>query len=374
MTGKPRRILALFLLAACCFSLAACGSSGSTETRDAVSLWLVEDAAPAAVLEELAEAYNAGLGRSNLLRVQVRAFPDEESLAAAFETARPDLLLCPHERAFSLYARGVRQDISHLLTDQSAQYPDFLERYSPSVGRAYFPIGFETQLLYIRDDAADAADRDLLTLLEQAAQYGAEEGRPFMTADSFAALLYDMLLSWETELHGERWTDTANLRYLSAYNQLADAAFTGGLAGFDIPAAALVEGGALPCGVAFSTSLRQSELESCTVFSMPRLQEGSEYLAQALGLAVTAREGRDLRSVAGFISWLGTEDRLGRAALKSGLVPAAGYDALEAEDILQTVLLELAALEAHLPAPGADFTRNRASLEQELRATFTRLN
>ena len=375
MKNPLQKTLILFLLSALCLTCCACGQPGSRDSREAVTLWYAEGSELAAMLETLAEEYNASLGSSELLPVSLRAFPDEDSLAAGFNTARPDLLLCSHSRAFSIYATGVIRDMGEALDGTGPAYPDYLKSYSPCIGNGYFPIGFETQLLYVHDNAANAADWNLMRLLEYTAEYGLEEGLPFMTTDSFSALLYDMLLSWGTELHGIRQLDITNLRYLSAYNLLAEAAFTGGLISSEVPAEVLVQSGYVSCAAINSASLIGADMESCTVFPLPRLQTSQVYLAQAEGLAVTARDGRDLQSIAGFLSWLSQGGRMSVAALGAGLVPAVDFENVEIHGILQTVLLELANEgEAHFPMPESDFYQNRALLEAELRAAMELLN
>ena len=371
---RGRKLWAALLLAALCLTLCACGQKREGPPADAVSLWYTEGTPLAGTLEALAESYNGQLG-DGASPVLLRSFPDEESLAAAFDAARPDLLLCSHERAFALYEAGSLRDAAASLGPRTPDYPALLGRYSPCVGRCFFPLGFDTQLFAANGEGADAAPAGLEALLEQAAARGEETGLPCLTAESFSGLLYSMLLSLGSELHGLRQLDISNPDYVRAYNLLAGAAYTGGLAAFDTPPAALLEAGYLPWAAVRSSSLAASGAGGLSVSPLPRLEAGEVYLAEGIGLAVTAREGRSLRSPAAFLAWLCTPERLARTALDGGLVPPADFAGLEPASPLEAVLLDLAeAGEPHFPMPDADFFQNRDALEAELRAAVALLN
>lgn len=366
-----KRISAALLLAALLLALCACGQKKQTP-KDAVSLWFLEGEPFAGQIAALAESYNRKAD-GDRLPVSVRSFPDEAALAAAFDAARPDLLLCGHERAFSLYEAGILTDAASWLGPSVPDYPEALRLYSPCIGRSFFPLGFDTQLLLT--GPGGEGETDMEALLTRAKSYGSETGLPYLTADSFSDLLYGMLLSQGTELHGLRRLDISEPDYVAAYNLLAGAAYTGGLASFEAPAVELLRAGILPCAAARSSTLAGLEESGLSVAPLPRLEEGAVYLAEGIGLAVTVREGRDLRSPAAFLSWLCAPERLAESALAGGLAPAAAYEGAEAADHLSAVLLRLAREgEAHLPEPGADYPANRAALEAELRSAVELLN
>ncbi len=361
MKRKIRALVALLLLLLCP-ALGACGGAGGT--KDAVSLWVAEGQPLAGELARLAADYNAPLGRKGT-PVEVRSFADEAALAAAFDTARPDLLLCSHERAFSLYASGALSGVVSFLGPDTPSYPEALALYSPCIGQSYFPLGFEAQLLYARPEAG-SFDR-LPALSERAEAYGAETGLPFLTADSFSGLLYEALLSQGTQLHGLRQLDLAEENYVNTYNQLAQAAYTGGLAAFEAPAAELVEAGYVSCAALASSALAGRDLGDRTVTRLPRMEDGDIYLARGWGLAFTARPGRE-RPAADFLAWLCAAERPAEAALSGGLVPALAVGSMEGGSPLAALLLEISRTQSpHLPEAEADFVRNREALEAELR-------
>lgn len=359
-------ILAVFFLL-----LAACG--GAPEHADAVTLWVLEGTPLSAWLEGAVEEYNGTLGRNDSQPVLLRSFPDEQSLAAAFDTARPDLLLCTHERAFTLAGEEILRPVAKLLAGGAPAYSPAWIDYSPCLGQSYFPMGFDTQVLYARAGAADGAGGDLAALLELAARYGQSMGRPFFGTDSLSSLLYSMMLSLKVELHAVRQMDINSNNYIYAYNLLAGAAFTGGLlTGED--AAALVQKGELRCAAVSASALTQAGEEDCVFSPLPQLREEDVLLAEGYGLAVTARESRDLDSAAAFLRWLFQPDRLCEAALSCGLIPSAPPEAAQGQGPLEELLLELARTEnIHLPMPGSDFSQNRQALEAELRTAMSLL-
>ncbi|MBR1456329.1 MAG: hypothetical protein IJ594_04105, partial [Oscillospiraceae bacterium] len=59
--------------------LAACGRADTRESRESVTLWYVEGDPAAAALDALARQYDE-TAEKELLRVTLRALPDEESL------------------------------------------------------------------------------------------------------------------------------------------------------------------------------------------------------------------------------------------------------------------------------------------------------
>ena len=359
--------MAALLAAVFCLSLCAC-SHPEAETRDVLSLWYTADSPLATSVERLAAEYNATLS-GDLPELSLRAFADEEALSAAFEITRPDLLLCSHLRAFELYGRGALRS-----PDAGPAYSEALRLYSPCVGESYFPLGFLAPLLYAREDAlGESGPEDLQALLSLAGDYGRENRVPFLTADSFSALLYDMMLCLGSELHGLRAKDLSNRDYGTAYNLLAGAAYWDGLTATDHPAAALVQSGYLPCAVVSSPALLGAEQEGYQILPLPRLRGGT-YLAMAEGLAVTAPEGRSLRGAAAFLTWLAENGRISSLALEAGLVPAADVGA-EAADPLSAALVRMArSWEAHLPVPGCDWLQNREALEESLRQAIELLN
>lgn len=180
---KLRKTAAAVLLLCLCLPLMACAAEKNS--RDAVSLWYVEGEAAAPALAALIGEYNAGLG-GELLPLSLRAFPDEESLAAAFDTARPDLLLCAHPRAMALYDRGLTRDTAPALAGNPPAFAAWLTERFSAVGRSFFPIGTEVQLLYARSGSLGReAPEDLEALLSRPGPTGWKTGPPFSQPTPF---------------------------------------------------------------------------------------------------------------------------------------------------------------------------------------------
>lgn len=364
---KLRKIAAAVLLLCLCLPLMACAAEKNS--RDAVSLWYVEGEAAAPALAALIGEYNAGLD-GELLPLSLRAFPDEESLAAAFDTARPDLLLCAHPRAMALYDRGLTRDTAPALAGNPPAFAAWLTERFSAVGRSFFPIGTEVQLLYARSGSLGReAPEDLEALLSRAGAYGLENRAPFLTADSFAALFYQSLLSQGSEFHGLESLDIRDENYKRSYNLIAAAAYNEGLEALNYPGAALVQGGYLPCALTPSSALAGAETKGFEILPLP---VSGRRLGETLGLAVTAPEGRGLRSAAAFLGWLMESGRASKLAYDSGLVPAAGERA-EGDSPLAAVLAALWDAGAlHLPDPDCDYYVNRVAFEASFRAALKR--
>ena len=365
---KLRRGTAL-MLAVLCLLLCACGSAERGKS-ERVTLWCLEDEPLRQPLEELIQEYNRSPGEWQ--QVSLRCFPDEESLAAAFDTARPDLLLCSHDRARTLEQQALLRDLRADLGAAAPEYPESLCQAPDGVGSGYFPLGVQVTLLCLREEA-DENWTDLETLFAAASDYGREEGGAFFTADSFSELFYQALLSQKTEFHADHLRDRNTPAYLSLYNALAGGAFDRGITLSEHGAAELVAAGALPCGAAASSSMTVLPGTGFVIRPLPGLEEDAPLPGRAMGLAVTAREGRSLRSAAAFLRWLLSDGRAGRAALAAGLIPAALSEAPEAESPLEELLLSLKAERTlFLLPPESDYLKNQAAFEQAFRAVLRR--
>lgn len=364
-----KRCVAALIAAALCLSLCACGGTetGKRDNSEAISLWYVSDA-PAQELLTLAEEYSGENGKEFIL---ARSFEDEESLAAALDSARPDLLLCSLQRAAELYDRGLLRDISSALT-AAPEYTDDISALCAGTGGSVFPIGSEVQLLYtapgLFDNGAPDTMAELLTL---AANYGRDTGLPFFAADSFGDLIYQSMLSQGEELHGQREKDINTKAYVSAYNALAEASFSGGAAVTEYGARELVDSGYLPCAAARSSSLAGLSPDA-DISLLP--SAGDSRLADCLCLAVTAPEGRPTGRIARFMSWLSEPERMSDLALNSGLVPAVEDASPVAESTLTAALMSLYNdYKLHIPDVGSDYLTNRAEHEKQLREALKSL-
>ena len=303
----------LCLLLACAALLALCGCARAREEAGTVTLWCASDDPLLPALREAAAAYNQSR-KSGAPSVALREFDDDARLAAALNTALPDLLLCSHTLAFPLDERGLLTD-----TGSEAAYPEALAARCAGIGRRVFPIGSRVQLLVTRGADAPA---DLFTLCGRAAASAAEAKRPVLAADSYADLICQAVLGGG-EFHADRTRDCFNA---------------------DFRAACVPEG--------------------CTL-SLPPLG-GKPRLADLRCLAVTAREGRQARGAGAFISWLFSGSRPAGLALQSGLIPAlpGGEDT----DALRALLLRAREETLWLPDGGSDYCRNRSDFEAAFRA------
>lgn len=365
-----KRCVCALLAAALCLCLCACGEGEPPKPEDALNIWYTDGDAPAYQLAALAGDYAAAAGSRP---VSMRRFEDEESLAAALDSARPDLLLCSLQKAAELYDRGLLKDISAAMP-ASPEYAEDIASRCAGIGRSIFPLGCEVQLLYTTPGLFEAGAPDTMAeLLTLAANYGRDTGLPFFTADSFGDLIYQAMLASGEELHGERDRDINNEAYISAYNALAEAAFHGGLALTKYSARELVDSGYLPCAAARSSSLVGLSADAA-ITPLPIDGEDGSRLANCLCIAVTAPEGRSVSRIVHYLGWLTDSARLSALALDSGLVPAVKNASPVGESALTGALMKLYdSCPLHLPDGGADYLTNRAEYENELRGALEAL-
>ena len=347
-----KKALCLLLCALMLLSLCACGQQAE-DARSAV-IWCASDDALLPGLQKAAADYNRSRKKS-MLPVTLREFADETALVSALNTARPDLLLCSHTLAFPLYEEGLLSDSGTKLP-----FPDAVAGRSEGVGRSIFPIGSRVQLLVSRETLS----ADLEALCARAAAYGAETGSPFLAADSYADLLCQNLLG-SGEFHAERSKDCFSAAFQSAWNALAEAAFSGGLYTGREAAASLLSSG-IPTVISFSDTLTETSLEDFAL--TPLRGEGAPLLADLRCFAVMAHEGRQQRGTAAFLAWLFSGERACRLSLEAGLVPALPGG--QPEGGLEELLLSLSSRALWLPDGGSDFVKNRAAFEADCRAAL----
>ena len=354
---RQGKILAALLALLLCLPLCACGQE--PPERDSVSLWLLAEDPLLPQLESLTAEYNTQR-EEGLLAVSLRAFPDETALAAAFDTARPDLLLCSRNRAAALAEQELLRSFRGGEAPADPYPAEAHEDFSP-VGSAWFPLGARVPLLLAREDAWAAPPADWNALLTMAADYGAREGLPFFTADSFAALFRQALAEQGAAFTADLDREKETPAFVTVYNALAEAAYQGGLLIADSAAVDLVRSGALPCALADTAPA--GPCEGCAWLCLPGA-DGTR-CGQTEGLALTVREGRDLQDAAAFLAWLTEPERLCVLALDSGLVPALD-DGRQAADQREALLLSILRQE-QLREPETTYEENRAAFEAAFR-------
>jgi len=257
---------------------------------------------------------------------------------------------------------------------QSPEYPDYLGKRLSYTGRSFFPLGFEVELLYSAEGCLD------VPMLREPNSFCAgitglgEKGMPAFSADDFSALFYQWLLSAGAEFHAVRARDLEQDDYIYIYNMLAEAAYEDKLAAMDYAGWELVRGGYVKAAAVSSRSLGAMDHEGYDINCLPRFKDDPNYLADCFGIAVTAKEGRSLRSITAFLSWLSEGSRLEKLALDTALVPAAKGERVAANK-LERLLLEMRdSLVMHLPGSDSDYLENRENFEKDFRKAVDMLN
>lgn len=351
--------------------LLLCGC-GEKSSRDYISIWYLEGDSAAAPLAALCEEYNAQL-EEGLLPVGLRGFESEESLAAAFDSGRPDMILCDHLKAEDLQQREKLREIRGLSVLPA--YPQYLEERLDCTGLSFFPIGHDVQLVCAKSGKLDAdALRNCESLMAAVSGLSGYERLPAFTADDYSALFYQWLLSLSTEFHAEKSLDLREDNYKYVYNLIAQSAYDGAAVSMEYPALELVRQDYLDCAVLFSAELAGESAEGLELYRLPVFKDSRLCMSICRGLAVTAREGRSNRSMAAFLSFLLTEERASAIALEAALAPAAVSD-LVGESGVDKLLLDISEnCTFHLPGLYSDYIQNKADFEMWFRDTLDSLS
>ena len=333
-------------------------SPASRPVRGRLTLWYVEgDCA-----RETMERTLARCREESGVAVEARCFADEDALAEAFETGRPDLLYCDHLRAVVLDRQVPLAEVPTPLS-----LPAALLDAGPRPGRAFLPVGARVPLLLTAGESAPEADS-----FEALFDAAGPEFR--IAADSWSELLYGAMLSKGREMHGRLELDGRDRSYTALYNHMAQAALRGGLENLRGGAERYVREGLLSAAVVRSTVLAQGDYEGLAIRTVPLPEGGApQRAAELMGFALLdAARAEDAES---FWEWLWSGTNNAELALATGLVPVTelpdGSGDGEAETLLRALAQEG---ELRWLDPEADYAANREDCERLLRRTLDLLD
>ena len=314
------RLLCAFL--ASVLLLCACTASDEPEEKplpNSVTLWAVESDPIAGELSALVGQYNAA---APSVEVELRLFPDEQSLADAMDSARPDLLLCREDHALALYDQGRLKALDASGGELPGCLPAFQE-FSPCVGVSYFPLCADVQLLAVSPAAVEQTDPAVLASMDRICAVAADASEPYFAADSYAALFAVCLAQTGEEFRAIRSEDTLSKGYRRLYNLLAGAAYAGGLGYAEDDWLAAVSEGGVSCLLSTSTRLCAVK-DKLLFYPMPVMQDGEKLcMAEIYGLAVTSPFTGGLPYAADFLRWLCAARTSAAPLLEKGYLPAA---------------------------------------------------
>lgn len=355
--GIVRRVLILAFAGLLCLGMVlyarkADNNGGQKTAVGSIRLWFAAPDCAPAVMDELLLRCREETG----LAVFADYFPDEQALAAALETDRPDLLFCSHIRA--AYIDGIG---GLAALDEALPIPESLKEIQPTPGRVFFPIGSRLLLLLQNTALTEEKFDNLESLLNAAAD------TPFLTTDDWSMLLYTAMRAEGKEMQGLPEKDRENKSYRTLYNLLGEASFRGGLAITEQDAAEYVRQGLLPCAIVRSSALAGLNDTGLRVLPMPLPKRAeTAYTAELMGFAMPS--GTDAGKTEIFLRWLWNGQ--GReAALDAGLAPITNPDPGAVPDSeLKQLLLTLTESNSLVWPDGQEaFFLNHESCEARLR-------
>lgn len=372
---KLRGILAVILAIAIAAGVYVFISTREDNSRGMVTLWYEKESPLSGEIEKLAESFNSDIARETL-PVELRCFETEEELAEAYETGTPDILLCSHLRAFSLYGREKLTDISGETTFVPPAYPKSVQSRSGSIGTSFFPVGMSVPVMLINNSlVSQNSFESFEDVFSAASAYTQKTGKPFFACDSIAELYYICLLRSGEDFNGVYDEINSTNRLLELYNTFAEATFEGSMAYLGSDASKYFASGAIPCIFTTSAKLRELDSVNYTVCDIPAPSDcaNNDTMGTAYGFAVTNGGCRSKGDTAAFISWVFSEGRSTQTALDCMLVPAAeggNADAGSAAALLVGIVKNKL---ISLPAPDSEYISNKQSFEDSFIKEMERL-
>ena len=362
--GWLRRGLILLLALGACAGMFFYSWTKPQSKAETLTLWYAETDCEPTAMENLIARCRKETG----IQIAATAFPDEDSLAAAFDgltgstLERPDLLFCSHIRAAGLEGAGELAEIG-----QALSIPEALSQIHPAIGRTFFPLGSRLPVLLVNASLTGAEFDSLDALLTAAGE------KPFLGCDCWAEFLYSELAAQGIRLTGLPKQDLRDAQAAELYNRLALAVLQGGFTARE-NAAEYVRQGLLPCAVVMSAELAGLSGEALDVRPLP-LPTGAQaqYPAELMGFVLLSGAHADTAEKVFQWLWSG---RGAENATEAGLLPfvQSGTAAREGGDLgsrLNALNGELAIVLLDADEP---FSQNRDGLEQWLRQTLDLLS
>ena len=363
---KFRGVLAVILAIAIAAGVYILFSTKEDSSRGAVTLWYEKDSPLANELEELVKSYNSDIKRETL-PIELKCFDNESALAEAYETGSPDILMCSHLRAFTLYYKNKLTDISGEENFASPIYSKNLTSRNSSIGKSFFPVGISVPVIALNNNLTQQnLFGSFEDMLSAASDYTADTESPFLSINSVAEQYYIYFLRFAVEFSGKFNEINSNKQYLSLYNAFAEAAFEGSVAFLGNDAVNYLVGNAIPCVIVSSDMLKDVDTENISLCDIPAPAESLNHdtVGTAYGFAIANGGCRSTRDIAAFITWMFEKNRASRAAVDARLAPVLEEDSYKTDAIGAAIANIVKEDVVVLPAADSDYMLNRDSFEE----------
>lgn len=367
---KLRRFLILLIAVLLTGGIAVFALKNDGDARGRVTLWCVRGAPMSEETEKLAEEFNSQFTRKTL-PVSVRIFENETELSAAFETGSPDILLCSHYTAFSLFSAEKLTDIGDKLSAPPA-YSKNVRSRSNSIGRSFFPVGFSIPVLIVNRTLLPQFSFDNIEdFFGDASVYTAANGKPYFACDSFAEFFMTCMIRSGAEFEADYDAIEKDTTLLALYNLVAETAFEGSMVLLDEPAE-YVLGGALPCAFVSSAKLRGIPRDGLSVVDIPAPVSAlaPDFFGEAYGFAITNGGCRSTADTAAFISWIFSSGRCAGMAEENCLAPAEVVTNWSGRDLFAGIVGEKI---VSLRNADSEYSVNQKDFDERVTAAFKRL-
>lgn len=224
------------MLAMLCTLMTGCGMKNEQHAEYTVSVWYIDGEAAADALSDYIEQYNDT--NEDGISVALRGFKDETALTAAFDSIRPDLLLCSSVYADDLAALGALRKEALPLPEGGQSDENAAPGYTPlalsvtgELDGSFFPIGLSVPVLAVRcSESGNAFDPNTLASFDAVCAAAGDSMREnCISAVSYADVIASVMIQSGAALTGERSEDILNDSYVQVYNILAATAYSGAL-------------------------------------------------------------------------------------------------------------------------------------------------
>lgn len=364
------------------------------DEEQTLTVWYVNDDAMWNGFAEVCDEYNATKGKEYGIKLQLRAFEDQEEMyervcASADDDAdKPNIIACDTDFAAYLDEEDLLDDMDRYFGSwETSKYDrDMVAAAKSSNGLSSVPIAAQTQVFAV--NTALFADFAAVTSFEKlcsvADEYYKRNSVSFFTISDYSLFFRDCIAQLGEDFDGvsPHDTDSENCKYI--YKQLAETAYDRGFTSSGGEAAKMLCSGQVAAAVISSADIMQyADRLSGDEFkfsAFPYMKDGKPaYTEKVTGMTIMSADKQAERSAVMFLRWFASEKVNSQFVGDSGYLAAIGSAAARSEHAIYSELMDAVStmrkngVRTEISA-NAEYSENSRNFDNVMNAIMDSLN
>lgn len=364
------------------------------DEEQTLTVWYVNDDAMWNGFAEVCDEYNATKGKEYGIKLQLRAFEDQEEMyervceSADDEADKPNIIACDTDFAAYLDEEDRLADMDRYFGSwETSKYDrDMVAAAKSSNGLSSVPIAAQTQVFAV--NTALFADFAAVTSFEKlcsvADEYYKRNSVSFFTISDYSLFFRDCTAQLGEDFDGvsPHDTDSENCKYI--YKQLAETAYDRGFTSSGGEAAKMLCSGQVAAAVISSADIMQyADRLSGDEFkfsAFPYMKDGKPaYTEKVTGMTIMSADKQAERSAVMFLRWFASEKVNSQFVGDSGYLAAIGSAAARSEHAIYSELMDAVStmrkngVRTEISA-NAEYSENSRNFDNVMNAIMDSLN